>query len=86
MSADLAFVSDFESDFASDLLSDLVSDFVSAFDSLLSGARLSVLYQPDPLKTTAAGAIKRRGLFPQFGHFATGSSLYGCTWEKECPQ
>jgi hypothetical protein len=74
-SAGFAFVSGLASDLVSDLLSDFVSDLVSDFVSLFSAGRLSVLYQPEPLNTTAVGEIKRRGFLPQFGHFSTGWSL-----------
>jgi hypothetical protein len=93
-----AFDSDFFSVFASVLVSPfvsaLVSDFVSLFLSPLVppssepfwAGRLSVLYQPDPLKTIAGVDNKRRGFLPQFGHFSSGSSLYDCTAENTWPQ
>src|SRR5438445_618355 len=69
------FASDLVSVFVSLLVSVLVSVFVSVlgesdFDSLLSAPRLSVLYQPDPLKRSAGALKRRRGRLPQFGHFS----------------
>lgn len=51
---------------------------------LASLLRLSVLYQPLPLKTMAVGVISRRGVLPQAGHAFTGSSSKRCTKEKTC--
>jgi hypothetical protein len=93
-----AFVSDFFSVFASPLASPLVSllasDFVSLFLSevelpeseLFSAGRLSVLYQPDPLKTIAGVEMRRRGFLPQLGHFSSASSLNDWTAENTWPQ
>jgi hypothetical protein len=94
-----AFVSDFFSAFESAALlslfvSVLVSDFASLFLSLVelvasdpfSAGRLSVLYQPEPLKTIAGVEIKRRGFLPQLGHFSSASSLYDWTAENTWPQ
>jgi hypothetical protein len=94
-----AFVSVFLSLFVSLLVSLLLSLLVSVFVSLFLSAllpppssdpfwagRLSVLYQPEPLKTIAGVEIRRRGFLPQFGHFSIGSSLYDCTAENTWPQ
>ena len=48
--------------------------------------RLSVLYQPEPLKTIAGIDMRRRGFLPQFGHFSSASSLNDWTAEKTWPQ
>lgn len=81
--------------FSADLLSvdvalSLVDDPDAAFDPSFSAgaddARLSVLYQPDPLNTIADGVIRRRGRFPHVGHRSTGGSLYDRTTENACPQ
>jgi len=89
-----AFVSDFLSLFVSVFVSLLVSDFVSLFVSdvagleseLLAADRLSVLYQPEPLKTMAGVDRSRRGCLPQLGHFSRASSLKDWTAENTCPQ
>jgi hypothetical protein len=97
-----AFVSDFFSVFVSLLVSPFASDFVSLFLSLFaslfvselvlpeselfSAGRLSVLYQPDPLKTMAGVEMRRRGFLPQLGHFSSASSLYDWTAENTWPQ
>ena len=90
---DSDFFSVFVSLFASPLVSLLASDFVSLFLSAVellasdfSAGRLSVLYQPEPLKTIAGVDISLRGFFPQLGHFSSGSSLYDCTAENTWPQ
>jgi hypothetical protein len=71
-----------------ELLSDLLSAFVSVFESedaeelageleLLSDdepVRLSVMYQPEPLKTTPAGKSTLRTEPPHSGHSLTGGS------------
>ena len=79
---DSVLVSDVESDFESVFLSEVA---VLASDPFSAG-RLSVLYQPDPLKTIAGVDIRRRGFLPQLGHFSRGSSLYDCTAENTWPQ
>ena len=61
------------------------ASFAPSFDEA-GDERLSVLYQPDPLKTIAGAVMRRRGRFPQFGHAATGSSLNDRTALKTCPQ
>jgi hypothetical protein len=76
--------------FVSLLVSVLASPFLSALaapsDELFSAGRLSVLYQPEPLKTIAGIDSRRRGFFPQFGHFSSASSLNDWTAEKTWPQ
>jgi hypothetical protein len=93
-----AFVSDFFSVLVSLLGSLLASDFASLFLSLFasvlelpeselfSAGRLSVLYQPDPLKTMAGVEMRRRGFLPQLGHFSRASSLNDWTAENTWPQ
>jgi hypothetical protein len=53
---------------------------------LFSPGRLSVLYQPEPLKTIAGVEMRRRGFFPQLGHFSSASSLNDWTAENTWPQ
>jgi hypothetical protein len=43
-------------------------------DSLEVDLRLSVMYQPEPLKTIPAGKSTRRTLPPQRGHSVIGAS------------
>jgi hypothetical protein len=93
-----AFVSDLLSLFVSLLVSVFVSALVSVFVSpflserelleseLFSPGRLSVLYQPEPLKTIAGVERSRRGFFPQLGHFSSASSLNDWTAENTWPQ
>jgi hypothetical protein len=86
-----AFVSLFLSAFVSLLVSVFVSVLVSLFLSalaseVLSAGRLSVLYQPEPLKTIAGVEMSRRGFLPQLGHFSSASSLNDCTAENTWPQ
>ncbi len=69
---------DFWGEWSDGLVSDLVSVFAAGFEaspSVGAAPRESVLYQPDPLKTTAGAVMSRRGRFPQLGHFSTGPSL-----------
>jgi hypothetical protein len=84
------FVSVLVSLLVSPLVSALASPFLSALavpsDELLSAGRLSVLYQPEPLKTIAGIERRRRGFFPQLGHFSSASSLNDWTAEKTWPQ
>lgn len=67
-----------------------VSGFVSEVDdpllSLFGLVRLSVLYQPAPLKTIAGAVISLLGGFPQFGHVSIGDSLNVWTAENAWPQ
>jgi hypothetical protein len=49
---------------------------LSVADVLL---RLSVTYQPEPLKMTPTGCNTRRVSPPQFGHTRMGSSLNDCS-------
>jgi hypothetical protein len=97
-----AFVSPVVSPFASDFVSLFLSLFLSLFASLFaslfvselalaeselfSAGRLSVLYQPDPLKTMAGVEMRRRGFLPQLGHFSSALSLYDWTAENTWPQ
>jgi hypothetical protein len=48
----------------------------------LDFGRLSVLYQPPPLKTIAGVAISLRGRLPQLGHFSSVASVYDWTCEN----
>jgi len=48
--------------------------------------RLSVLYQPEPLKTIAGSAISRRGRSPQTGQCSTGGSSNERTTLNAWPQ
>jgi hypothetical protein len=81
-----ALVSLLESLFTSDLLSLFLSELLVLSDELFSPGRLSVLYQPDPLKTIAGIDRRRRGFLPQLGHFCSASSLNDWTAENTWPQ
>jgi len=85
-----AFLSVFGSLFVSLFVSPLVSLFLSALAPVSSdpfwAGRLSVLYQPEPLKTIAGVEMRRRGFLPQFGHFSSAASLNDWTAENTWPQ
>ena len=52
----------------------------------LSDFRLSVMYQPLPLKMTPTGWNTRRtGPFPHTSHSVSGSAVKGCTLSKREP-
>jgi hypothetical protein len=80
------FVSPLESPFVSVLLSPFFSALADPSDEPFSAGRLSVLYQPEPLKTIAGIDRRRRGFFPQLGHFSSDSSLNDWTAENTWPQ
>ena len=49
--------------------------------------RLSVTYQPLPLKITPTGCKTRRiGPWPQSSHTLSGSEVTGCIRSNRCPQ
>src|SRR4029077_19761955 len=86
--AGFVFPSVFPSVLASALPSVLLSEAASDFGSALSfcWGRLSVLYQPPPLKTIAGVAISFRGRLPQLGHLSSVASVYDWTAENVWPQ
>lgn len=54
---------------------------------LLFELRLSVMYQPLPLKITPTGCSTRRmGPCPQRAHSVSGSAVTGCIFSNRCPQ
>ena len=72
---------------------DELSPFESLLDSLLDslddeGAllRLSVMYQPLPLKITPTGwNTLRIGPYPQLTHSVSGSAVTGCIFSNRSP-
>lgn len=79
------------------LLSPLAVDSLPALSlfSLLPGVvlvaagvflRLSVMYQPEPLKITPTGCSTRRVSPPQLGQTRIGSSLIDCNFSKRWRQ
>lgn len=60
---------------ASDLVSDLVVSLVEDVVDAASDLRLSVMYQPDPLKMIPAGKSTRLVVPPHVGHTVIGSSV-----------
>jgi hypothetical protein len=81
-----AFVSDLDSVFVSLLASPFLSAAAAPSSDAFDAGRLSVLYHPDPLNTIAGVDRRRRGCFPQLGHFWSASSLNDCTAENTWPQ
>ena len=59
----------------SDLVSDLVVSLVEDVVDAASDLRLSVMYQPDPLKMIPAGKSTRLVAPPHAGHTVIGSSV-----------